>query len=105
MIADASQRAVARLSWVGRRRWSRLPGTAGPALLDLIAMDEPAWDEFSRGSAIRRARRARFLRKVAVALGNWGAPEAVKALVRALEDAEPLLRGHAAWGPGRIGTE
>jgi epoxyqueuosine reductase len=44
------------------------------------------------------------LRNVAVALGNWGAPEAVPALTRALEDPEPLVRGHAAWALGRIGT-
>ena len=81
-----------------------VPGTSGPALLELIVMDEAAWDEFSRGSAIRRAKRAGFLRNVAVALGNWGAPEAVPALVRALSDPEPLVRGHAAWGLGRIGT-
>jgi epoxyqueuosine reductase len=67
-------------------------------------MDEAAWDEFSRGSAIRRARRAGFLRNVAVALGNWGSPEAVPALVRALSDPEPLVRGHVAWALGRIGT-
>src|SRR5690606_5091260 len=58
-------------------------------LVDLMGMDEAAWDAFSRGSAIRRAKRAGFLRNVAVALGNWGAPEAVPALVRALEDPEP----------------
>jgi epoxyqueuosine reductase len=42
---------------------------------------------------------------VAVALGNWGAPEAVPALAVALNDEEPLVRGHAAWALGRIGTE
>ncbi|HEX7089882.1 MAG TPA: tRNA epoxyqueuosine(34) reductase QueG [Longimicrobiales bacterium] len=73
-------------------------------LVDLMGMDEAAWDAFSRGSAIRRAKRAGFLRNVAVALGNWGAPEAVPALVRALEDPEPLVRGHAAWALGRIGS-
>jgi epoxyqueuosine reductase len=41
---------------------------------------------------------------VAVALGNWGAAEGVPALIRALEDAEPLVRGHAAWALGRIGS-
>ena len=91
-VASASRSAAA------------IPGTSGPLLLDLMVMDEAAWDEFSRGSAIRRAKRAGFLRNVAVALGNWGAPEAVPALVRALEDAEPLVRGHAAWALGRIGT-
>ncbi len=39
-----------------------------------------------------------------MALGNWGSPEAVAALVRALRDPEPLVRGHAAWAVGRIGT-
>ena len=67
-------------------------------------MDEAAWDEFSRGSAIRRAHRAGFLRNVAAALGDWGAPEAVPALGRALGDPEPAVRGHAAWALGRIGT-
>ncbi len=92
---------AARLDSDSRRT---VPGTSYPVLPDLLAMDEAAWDEFSRGSAIRRARRAGFLRNVAVALGNWGAPEAVPALVRALEDPEPLVRGHAAWALGRIGT-
>lgn len=39
---------------------------------------------------------------MAVALGNWGGREAVPALARALDDAEPLIRGHPAWGLGEI---
>ena len=57
-----------------------------------------------RGSAITRAKRAGLLRNVCVALGNWGAPEAVPVLVRALADAEVLVRGQAAWALGRVGT-
>ena len=45
-----------------------------------------------------------ILRNAAVALGNWCAPEAVPALAIALNDEEPLVRGHAAWALGRIGT-
>ncbi len=37
-----------------------------------------------------------------MALGNWGSPEAEPALVRALEDEEALVRGHAAWALGEI---
>ncbi|MBW3655937.1 MAG: HEAT repeat domain-containing protein, partial [Gemmatimonadetes bacterium] len=37
--------------------------------------------------------------------GNWGAPEAVPALATALNDEEPLVRGHAAWALGCIGTD
>jgi epoxyqueuosine reductase len=76
-----------------------------PPLTELMAMDEAAWDLFSRGSPVRRAKRAGFLRNVAVALGNWGAAEAEPALTRALDDEEPLVRGHAAWALGRVGTE
>jgi epoxyqueuosine reductase len=67
-------------------------------------MTPAGWEEFSRGSAIRRAGRAGFLRNVAVALGNWGAAEAVPALARALVGEESLVRAHAAWALGRIGA-
>ena len=60
--------------------------------------------ELDYGSPIRRARRHGFPHNVAVALGNIGNAEAVLALIRALEDEEPLVRGHAAWALGRIGT-
>ena len=40
-----------------------------------------------------------------MALGNWGSPEAVPVLAASLADEEPLVRGHAAWALGRIGTE
>lgn len=92
--------------------WPSHPGTMAPGLVDLMEMglDEERWDAFSRGSPIRRAGRAGFSRNVAVALGNWlgsvAEPprEAVAVLVRALGDPEPLVRGHAAWALGRVGT-
>jgi epoxyqueuosine reductase len=65
-------------------------------------------EEFSarfKGSPLKRAKRRGLLRNVAVALGNWGAPEAVSALAVELNDGEPLVRGHAAWALGRVGTE
>ncbi|HSJ15281.1 MAG TPA: tRNA epoxyqueuosine(34) reductase QueG [Longimicrobiales bacterium] len=75
------------------------PGTASPSLIALLetALDESAWDPFSRGSAIRRSGRAGFARNVCVGLGNWGSAEAVPVLSRALSDAEPLVRAHAVW--------
>lgn len=82
------------------------PGTYLPRLVALMEMglDEGAWDAFSRGSPIRRAGRAGFLRNVAVALGNWGSEEAVPVLASALSDPEPLVRSHAAWALGCIGS-
>ncbi|MBI4408505.1 MAG: tRNA epoxyqueuosine(34) reductase QueG [Gemmatimonadetes bacterium] len=81
-----------------------VPGTEGPALVELMRMGEAEWDVFSRASAIRRATRAGFLRNVAVALGNWGSEDAVPALRAALQDPAALVRGHAAWALGRIGS-
>lgn len=74
-------------------------------LIDFMRMTDEEWDVFSRGSAIRRARRAGFLRNVAVALGNQRSAEALPVLRDALRDLEPLVRGHAAWALGRIGGE
>jgi epoxyqueuosine reductase len=80
------------------------PETAAPRLLDLMALDEEAFRRRFRDSPIKRARRRGLLRNVAVALGNWGDAAAVPALARALADPEPLVRGHAAWALGQIGT-
>jgi epoxyqueuosine reductase len=80
------------------------PGTASPSLIALMSLYESGWEAFSRGSAIRRAGHAGFLRNVAVALGNWGSADAVPALTAALRGLEPVVRSHAAWALGRIGT-
>jgi epoxyqueuosine reductase QueG len=79
------------------------PATASPSLIALLdtALDEAAWDAFSRGSAIRRAGRAGFARNVCVALGNWGSPEAIPVLTRALTDGG---RWCARTPPGALGV-
>jgi epoxyqueuosine reductase len=75
-----------------------------PLLMDFAALDNEGFRRRFRGSPVLRAKRRGLLRNVAVALGNWGNPVAVPALVRALNDAEPLVRGHAAWALGRTST-
>ena len=80
------------------------PSTIGPGLLDLMALDEEGFRRRFRGSPVKRAKRRGLLRNVAVALGNWGNPKAIPMLARALCDAEPLIRGHAAWALGRIAS-
>ncbi len=65
-------------------------------------------EDFSRrfkNSPVKRAKRRGLLRNVAVALGNWGSPEAVPVLAHALNDEEPLIRGHVAWALGRISCD
>lgn len=45
--------------------------TTAPSLVEFMRTDERQWDRFSCGRPIRRAKRAGFLRNVAVALGDW----------------------------------
>ena len=75
-----------------------------PALADLLALDETAYQEAYRGSPLKRARREGLARNAAVVLGNRARPEDEPALLQALGHAEPTVRGHAAWALGRHGT-
>jgi epoxyqueuosine reductase len=80
------------------------PDTTAPRLLDLLALDETGFRQRFRRSPIRRAGRRGLLRNACVAVGNWGDPGAIPALSEALNDEDALIRGHAAWGLGRIPT-
>jgi epoxyqueuosine reductase len=73
-----------------------------PKLLDLIGLDAEEFGARFQGSPMMRAKRCGFLRNICVALGNWGSGEALPALVKALQDEEPWVRGHAAWALGRM---
>ncbi|MCH7564171.1 MAG: tRNA epoxyqueuosine(34) reductase QueG [Gemmatimonadetes bacterium] len=83
-------------------------GLDGPTLVDLaerlLGLTEKGFLREFAGSPMTRARRKGLLRNVCVALGNWGAEEAVPTLVSALSDPARLVRGHAAWALGRVGS-
>jgi epoxyqueuosine reductase len=81
-----------------------LSGNAAADPRDLLGLSEEAFRERFKGSAVKRAKRRGLVRNAAVALGNLADPGDVPALARALHDPEPLVRGHAAWALGRIGT-
>jgi epoxyqueuosine reductase len=83
--------------------WPRR-GVHGERLIELMGMDQAEFSRRFKGSPVKRTKRRGLLRNVAVALGNWGSPEAVPVLAAALDDDEPLIRGHAAWALGRIGS-
>ncbi len=77
-----------------------------PLLAQEMDLNTQAFNRKFKGSPIRRAKRRGYLRNVAVVLGNQGDPASVPALARALfDDLEPMVRGHAAWALGRIGTQ
>mgnify|MGYP002336101138 CR=1 FL=1 len=78
---------------------------AYPSLTFLLEMSEQVFRETYRGTAIMRAKRAGLARNAAVALGNIGAEEGVAPLSHALFEHDlSLVRGHAAWALGRIGS-
>lgn len=78
---------------------------AFPDLIELLHIDEHTYQERFHHSAIKRAKRGGLRRNAAVALGNLRDPRAVPALARALDDDDPVIRGHAAWALGRIADQ
>ena len=73
------------------------------SLHELLALDEAGFRARFRGTPVMRARRRGLVRNACVAAGNAGDPALVSPLAALLADAEPLVRGHAAWALGRIG--
>ena len=59
-----------------------------PKLVDLISLDEAGFRARFAGTPVSRAKRRGLLRNVAVALGNWGQPEALPALRQAALKAQ-----------------
>src|SRR5207302_183770 len=74
-----------------------------PRLEELLTLDDEAFRARFRDSAVWRTRRAGLLRNVCIALGNVADRASSPALTAALDDPEPLVRGHAAWALGRLG--
>ena len=77
------------------------------AALDLIALLDLTEEQFRQqfaGTPLMRARRVGMQRNASVALGNLGDASAAPALASALQTGHPLVRQHAAWALGRIGS-
>jgi epoxyqueuosine reductase len=67
-------------------------------LVELFAWTEAEFDQRTQGSAIRRIGYERWLRNLAVGLGNAPtSPEVVKALFSRKNDSSPLVREHIDW--------
>jgi epoxyqueuosine reductase len=96
--------AVKQTVFQGHAAFRARPGIgSSPELIPLLSLSEEQFRERFRRSPIKRAKRRGLLRNVCVALGNSGDQRAVPALIAALHDQEPLIRGHAAWALGRLG--
>ncbi|MCX7055068.1 MAG: tRNA epoxyqueuosine(34) reductase QueG [Proteobacteria bacterium] len=79
-------------------------GLDAPSLVELLRWSEEQFFERTAGSAIRRIGYQRWLRNVAVALGNAPAtPEVVAALESRADDPSELVREHVRWALGNRG--
>ncbi len=94
----------AKASQTSEESFSPREGLYTPELIPLLSISEEEFRRRFHGSPILRAKRRGFLRNVAVALGNLKSPEAVPALIQALQDEEALVRRHIAWALGQIGS-
>jgi epoxyqueuosine reductase len=107
LVAEKRLRATGRLGGPGEPQMFRPRAAVGssPELISLLALDEEGFRARFRHSPIKRAKRRGLLRNVCIALGNIGDPVAIPALLAALADGEPLVRGHAAWALGRLNAQ
>lgn len=89
--------------------WNRfaLPGDAAfnvrhgldtTSLAELFTWDKETFENKTEGSPIRRIGHERWLRNIAIALGNAGTKEALTALKTREHDSSALVREHVAWG-------
>ncbi len=73
-------------------------GLDAAALPELFRWSAAQFEERMRGSAIYRLGYERWLRNLAVALGNApGSPEVIEALRARRDDPSPLVREHVEW--------
>ncbi|MCZ2105670.1 MAG: tRNA epoxyqueuosine(34) reductase QueG [Comamonadaceae bacterium] len=84
---------------------------AGQQLVDLFAWDEATFLKYTEGGPIRRINHERWLRNVAVALGNalrvahGEEADAIRAALRArLDHPSALVREHVAWALAQEGS-
>ncbi len=73
-----------------------------PPLTDLAALDDAAFRSLFAKSPVKRIGRDRFVRNVAVALGNAEGPDAAEAALGLAADDAPMVRGAAVWALSRL---
>jgi epoxyqueuosine reductase len=81
-------------------------GLDAPGLIELFGWDEETFLARTAGSAIRRIGHVRWLRNIAVALGNAPRRETVRrALAARLDHQSRTVREHVAWALARQGEQ
>ncbi|HYZ30869.1 MAG TPA: tRNA epoxyqueuosine(34) reductase QueG [Crenalkalicoccus sp.] len=73
-----------------------------PKLAELAALDEAGFRALFSGSPVKRIGRNRFVRNVAIALGNSGDPALRPAAQALAEDADPVVAEAGRWAAARL---
>ena len=86
-----------RFAQTGDRDFAVRNGLDRTPLAELFAWSASEFDTRLAGSPLRRIGHERWLRNIAVALGNAAAPSGVAALTSRSDHPSALLREHIAW--------
>lgn len=81
------------------------PELDGPALGDLVQLDDAGFRALFAGSPIKRIGLERFLRNVLIAIGNSGDVSLVPLVEARLGDSAGVVRGAAVWALRRLDAE
>ena len=73
-----------------------------PRLDQLAALDDGGFRTLFSGSPVKRIGRARFVRNVAIAIGNAADPALRPAAARLATDADPVVAEAGAWAAARL---
>jgi len=93
----------ARLS--GEKDFQSRNGVNCSTLIDLFAWTEEEFDRRMQGSPIRRIGYERWLRNLAVGLGNApSSPAIIQSLKKRIDHQSPLVREHVSWALERHGV-
>ena len=71
---------------------------------ELLAPTQEQFSAAFKGSPMKRAKLRGLKRNAAVVLGDIESVDDVPTLAAALSNDEPLVRAHAAWALGRLGS-
>ena len=76
-----------------------------PTLAELAGLDDAAFRALFRKSPVKRIGRDRFVRNVAIAIGNSGNPDLRRSLAPLMEDESDLVREAAQWADRQLQDE
>ena len=78
------------------------PDLVAPRLAELAALDDAAFRALFSGSPVKRIGRDRFVRNVAIAIGNSADAALAPAAARLAADADPVVADAGAWAVARL---